>query len=341
MQKPVNPEELLEKYFSGRCTPDEAAAARQYMADPANDGPLDRFMETKWDQVLKQDGSYPMMIPAEDRYKKIKGRLFKERKLPALLFKAAASILLVLAGGSLYLNRVALLDIFFPVKTLTVSTKPGEQLELTLPDGSKVWLNTASTISYPEVFRGATRNIKLTGEAFFQVKPDPRKPFFVHSRQFYARVLGTSFNVKAYPDPDEDVYVTVTEGKVAVGIENENMARKEFTRLTRNHRVMFDPVANILFQDSVATGQGIAWRDGKLSFHQASLKEMATALERWFAVKIDVTEAEAMQCSFSATYYKGVKLRDILEAMQIMGKIAYEFTDDGIKIRTKNNCKTE
>ncbi len=169
--------------------------------------------------------------------------------------------------------------------------------------------------------------------------PDPHKPFIVRAGQFYTKVLGTAFNVKAYAGADEDICVTVEEGKVAIGMEGESHKLSEFGRLTRNHRATFDRQSNILFRDSIDSWQTMAWREGRLIFREASLEEIASTLERWFGVDIEVQPSAAGRCSLSATYYKGVKLRDILEAMRMMGGIEYEVTESAVKIRAKNNCK--
>ncbi len=167
MENSTDVEALFEKYFSGTCTPDETIKAQQYMRDPRFYDTLDRFMDSKWKEMPDQGNFHPGTVPGTDRYRKIRNRIRPKRK-PVVFLRVAAALLIMMVAGSLYLYRSALLNTFFPVKMISLSTKPGEQLTVTLPDGSEVWLNTASTIQYPDAFRGETRDINLTGEAFLR-----------------------------------------------------------------------------------------------------------------------------------------------------------------------------
>lgn len=343
MQEPVKLptaiQDLLEKYLAGACSPEEVRQARKHMADPALEEALDTFMQAKWAE-LPEGISDDLSVLSKERYSRIQRRIGVRKAIPFSWYYAAASVVLMLLAGAAYVFRHDVLDIIDPIETMTYTTAPGQQLSVRLPDGSRVWMNTASRLSFPEKFRGDARNIYLSGEAFFEVTHDERKPFFVHVDNFYTRVLGTSFNVKAYPHADEPIYVTVATGKVAVGISDSLEHDRELTRLTSNHRVWYDRVDHTVCGDSIAVGQVSAWREGRLVFRQATLIEMVLTLERWYGVSITVQPpTTSSTCSFTADYYAGISLRDVLEALQITGKIAYTLDGSKVVIHTQSSCR--
>lgn len=337
---PTAIQDLLEKYLAGACSPEEVRQVRKHMADPALEQALDVFMQAKWAE-LPEGASDDLQVLSKERYSRIQRRIGVRKAIPfSWYYAAAASVLCVMLAGAAYIFRADVLDIIDPIETITYSTAPGQQLSVRLPDGSRVWMNTASSLSFPEKFRGDTRHIYLSGEAFFEVAHDEKKPFFVHAGSFYTRVLGTSFNIKAYPKTDEPIYVTVATGKVAVGVVDSLEHHRELTRLTPNHRVLYDRMAHTVIGDSIAVGQVSAWREGRLVFRQAGLQEMVSTLERWYGVSIAVQPpTTSTTCSFTADYYAGISLRDVLEALQITGKIAYTLEGNKVVIHTQGSCR--
>lgn len=336
---PTAIQDLLDKYLAGACSPEEVRQVRKHMADPALEQALDAFMQAKWAE-LPEGVSGDLTMLSKERYNRIQRRIGVRKAIPLSWYYAAASVLFMMLAGAAYIFRHDVLDIIDPIKTITYSTAPGQQLSVRLPDGSRVWMNTASRLSFPEKFRGNTRHIYMSGEAFFEVAHDEKKPFFVHAANFYTRVLGTSFNVKAYPQTDEPIYVTVATGTVAVGVVDSLEHSRELTRLTPNHRVLYNRMTHTVYGDSIAAGQVSAWREGRLVFRQAGLQEMVSTLERWYGVSITV-QAPTMgtTCSFTADYYAGISLRDVLEALQITGKITYTLEGNQVVIQTQGSCR--
>jgi len=308
------------------------------MADPAYAQEVEQFMKGKWDQLPGGEiNASPEQTRA--RYARIRKQIQVKRIVPAAWYYAAASVIALLSLGAAYLYRMELLDLVDPVEMITYETGPGQQLSVRLPDGSKVWLNASTTLSVPDEFRGQTRDLHLNGEAFFDVQHDERKPFYVHTPGFYTRVLGTSFDVKAYPGDEQNIiYVTVATGKVAVGEEDSLLGKQELAKLMPNDRGRYDRTAKAFYRDTIAAEQITAWREGRLVFRQASLEEMVSTLERWYNITIDVQARGALECSFTADYYAGIGLRDILEALRITGKIDYEIGDNKVVIRTRDGC---
>jgi transmembrane sensor len=138
-------------------------------------------------------------------------------KSSAKKWMVAASLIagLSISVTAAWYYRYMLLDRVSPIMTKQLVAANGQMVNITLADGTKVWLNGGSKLTYPESFRGKKREVMLVGEAFMDVAHDPEKAFIVHTGNVHTQVLGTSFNVKAYPE-DSFIKVDVKSGKVAV-----------------------------------------------------------------------------------------------------------------------------
>ncbi len=191
----------------------------------------------------------------------------------------------------------------------TMSTPKGRQYQLTLPDGTRVWLNAASSIRYPTVFTGLNRKIEMEGEAYFEVAKTP-KPFIVAADQrAEITVLGTHFNVNSYRN-EERLLTTVLEGAVQV---NRNADRKTITAgqqasATENIRVI----------DKVNTSRVVAWKNGFFDFEGVSLKEVMKQLERWYDIDVVYSE-DVPNITFWGGMTRDITLNDLLSGLKESG----------------------
>ena len=196
-----------------------------------------------------------------------KVKIFKVRRR-AFYAGIAASILLLLSVAYIfYQNTSGYQAVEQPLAMIEKSTKMGEKSTFRLPDGTKVSLNSGSSLVFPEHFDENGRTVMLKGEAFFDVKRDERRPFTVTSEKLLITVLGTSFNVKAYPEEDEK-QVWVASGKVKV--ENNRNGEKDSevksVLLDPNQGIIFDPQTLSFEKKTLDIGNMIAWKDGWLIF---------------------------------------------------------------------------
>lgn len=205
---------------------------------------------------------------------------------------------------------------------------PGEKVRFILSDGTQVHLNSGSRLEYPATFNGATREVRLEGEAYFDVAYDASQPFLVHTQEVTTKVLGTSFNVRSFPE-EEEVMVAVSEGKVAVlesgqSIMEENynvvLEANQWTRYTSN-------------EQSFRTENGdisplIAWNDYVLLYRDNELQEVASQLERWYGVEIDFKYDAIKHCVI-----RGEHRRETLE--NVLESIAYAFVDMEYQIKNR------
>lgn len=170
-----------------------------------------------------------------------------------------------------------------PQKMLECYVPNGKQSQKMLPDGSIVWLNSGSSLLYPEKFSGNERIVYLTGEARFQVQKDPDKPFIVSTNFFNVKALGTIFNVNSYPD-SFFTSTSLEEGSIRVDVK---AGINRFAVLAPNQEIIYDSQADSLMIVQIDARLKSSWKDGFLIFENASLAEIINALERKYCVNIN------------------------------------------------------
>jgi ferric-dicitrate binding protein FerR (iron transport regulator) len=203
-----------------------------------------------------------------------------------------------------------------------------------LPDGSKVWLNGASTIRYARQFETATnREVWLEGEAYFEVYHNPQQPFLVHSTGAVTQVLGTSFNVRGYPE-EATVEVGVLSGKVNVAAANEP---SENLLLVPGHGAVFNKKNLTLQKMEIADPNLLAWKTHTLIFENAPLRIVVNSLERYFNVNIELINPGLADCRFKGRFTQA-KLQEILEVMEVSMSISTQHIGNQYNISGKG-CK--
>lgn len=188
----------------------------------------------------------------------------------------------------------------------TMQTPRGRQFQLTLPDGTRVWLNAMSSIRFPVTFPGNSREVTITGEAYLEVEKDAARPFIVHSNGITTEVLGTAFNVNAYGDEDA-TRITLINGKVLVRDEDQRTTLKPGTQATCNNR-------NIRLTE-VDTDQAIAWKNGIFNFHQTSLQSAMRQIARWYDVEIEYGK-DVPAITFAGKIQRNLSLKQILKGLE-------------------------
>jgi ferric-dicitrate binding protein FerR (iron transport regulator) len=188
----------------------------------------------------------------------------------------AAVVLLALGLTWLFINLRSGLRELAIVKTDTLSTSVGRDLTGTLPDGSTVILNAQSLLTYPAKFIGAERQVMLIGEAYFEVKQKPEKPFLLKLREASVRVTGTSFNIKSYPG-DTTITATLITGELEV--KNRDSSKKIYPgqqAIISNHR--------IIVKDDVNVKHAIAWKLGEINLEGESIRSVMDQVKHWYGV---------------------------------------------------------
>jgi ferric-dicitrate binding protein FerR (iron transport regulator) len=189
----------------------------------------------------------------------------------------------------------------------TLTTPRGGQFQVVLPDGTKVWLNAASSLSYPTAFTGKEREVEISGEAYFEVARDEQKPFRVKiNQQNYIDVLGTHFNVNAYPDEDA-IRSTLLEGRI---------------KFTAKQSVVLNPGQQASSQEgtvkvlnAVDTSAVMAWRNGLFNFEGQHLKEVMRQLSRWYNIDV-IYEQDVPDVVFGGKILRNISLTQLLRILE-------------------------
>ena len=197
----------------------------------------------------------------------------------------------------------------------TLTTNPGNQYQLVLPDGTRVWLNAASSIRFPASFGGGERRVEVTGEAYFEVAANANKPFFVQHDSLTVKVLGTRFNINTYSN-EATVATTLVEGAVRVGYRgNSQVLRPGQQARTGGDR-------RIVIIDEVNTDEVVAWKDDLFYFRSADIGSIMRQLARWYDVRIVYGQGNFGE-RFYARIPRNVRLSEVLDALALTGKVHF------------------
>lgn len=247
----------------------------------------------------------------------------KIRFLGNRLFRIAAAILFLAVAGWWWSNQAG------DITMIVATTLAGERDEITLPDGTKVWLNEGSDLTYED--RADQRYLSFSGEAYFDVATDSLRPFQIYTGQAVTTVLGTAFNLRAYPD-EPAVEVSVTEGKVTL----ERQAAPSETAISK---VELEAGKVGVFKRSEAVVEtieetatnNVAWKEQVFNFSDVPLYLAIEDVERYFNVTIEVENTAMLDCPLQVSEFKNPTLE---ETIRILGFVMeFTVTQEGDKIR--------
>lgn len=319
------PHRLIEKYLRQGCTPEEEQALYDwYDALDSGEG-MDGVLPPSSQQALKdrmRDRIRMNIAEAEQRTGKRRAVI---RRLTYALSGAAA--MLVLIFGIQFVLRDGAgpgnLESGIRGEIAVSNTTAGIHKQL-LPDSSVVWLSPDSKLEYSQQFSGDKRQVRLTGEAFFQIRQDARRPFIIYSNGIVTKVLGTSFRIRSFRENATEV--AVATGKVSVTIEGE---KRSETVLLPDQHITYQPGDKKLAVDTAVPASMLIWRKAGLSFTNTPVSKVIEALNGQFGVQIILKDESTANYSLNADF-TNQNLPDILEMMQTSLNITYELQGDQI-----------
>lgn len=242
-------------------------------------------------------------------------KTYQLRWLKTALKYAAIVVVAFIAGN--------LLKPFTPkekeIRYSEITVPFGQMSQLTLSDGTKIWLNSGTTLRYPEQFGKNSRSVFFNGEAYFEVAKIPSKPFTVNTSDMKVEVLGTSFNLIAYQE-DAATSVTMVEGKVAV----QNSDSKTIALLSPGQMATKNKNETNLNIQNVKTDFYSAWIAGKIFFDDEPLDQIAVKLERWFNVEIAFSSEHLKSLRFTGTILKNKPVDQIMQALELLAPISFK-----------------
>lgn len=247
--------------------------------------------------------------------------------LPKHTYRVAASVLLLLTFAFFYIWKSEPKE---EVLFHTISTNYGQKKTITLPDGSKVKLNSGSIVSYSDKFGETKRELALDGEAYFDVSKDIEKPFIIKTHSLTTTVLGTSFSIRNYSE-DNQISVAVITGKVAL---NDNKGNQEVLR--SSDLGIFHKQDMTLEKSHFLPDEYLGWIEGYLYFNNEPLPVIFQRLEKWYGVTIVVDDGLNLPGRYSGKY-QNRSLETVLEGISFTSQFEFIINDKKVKIYEKQN----
>lgn len=352
---------LFSKKLSGEASPDELKELENLVLEHPEWQYAIQNLEDLWKHQPPRDD-----LQAEDAYMLHLHRMteknisFDDRedvtpfvslksRLRRKWYWAAAAVLLIATGlfafGILF-NKENTATLASAKEVNEVTTRPGSKTKIQLPDGSVVWLNAGSRLTYNKEYGQQLREVTLTGEGYFDVVKMTDKPFIIHTSNINIKVLGTAFNVKAYPEdkhtetslirgsievtinnrPDNKIILSPNEKLIVeneVAVNSEKLAGKE-----AQPAISIDKLKYSIRDSTVAETQ---WVENRLVFNDESLTELAVRMERWYAIEITITDPLLQEKRLTGNFEKET-IEQAIEALKISIPFKHEQTGNKIII---------
>lgn len=337
---------LLEKFFKKECTPEEVAEVLRWFNAREEEPNTLSAIEEYWQQFentehTRQPGEVNAQLENIHHYlinqeapsqRVYSGNVTDKRSIFrnfGFVFRVAAIITLAILASVTWQNLSAFKsDAIQQVAYITKSNPAGQKTNILLEDGSKVILNAASTLTYPEHFSDKTRTLQLQGEAFFEVAEDADRPFTVVAGNIATTALGTSFNIRAYQD-ENNVSVALATGKVKIAD----------TTSTHEHVYELLPGEALTYDTDLATYQKalfdskeqLSWKDGTIYFHDASFTQVISKLTQWYGVNFDHKNQPDQSWKYTGEFHKE-NLENVLNSISYAKKFDFEIHDNTVTL---------
>ena len=245
----------------------------------------------------------------------------QEKRIKGMVLKEEKDGVMILPGDSLADKAVA-------VEKSWIVVPRGGEYQLILPDGTKVWLNSASKLKYPVAFTGGQRKVFLEGEAYFEVAADTVHPFLVETSGMSVTVLGTGFNVMAYPE-EMEAAVTLVHGKVGVQTDHRQQI------LQPDEQYVYQTTTRRGTVRKVDVSQYVDWKDGILNFDSMPLEELTRRLGRWYDVDFFFVAEELKTLKYSGAFKKYNDIRYVLNIIEEITNVQFVLNERTIVVNRK------
>lgn len=300
MNEELDINQLITRYLNGKASLSEKKQVQSWVKE----SPLNQYQFNKLKDYWEKDTVDPKLINHEFQKQKLwkqyldtsepstAPKLATRRTSRFAWISIAASITLLITVTALFSVKERL---FVPqeydvaIASIEKYNPIGQKSQAQLPDGSKVWLNSESKISYPEKFSDSVRIVVLEGEAFFDVQHDSARPFIVVADNIQVRVLGTKFNVNAFTNQKE-INISLLEGAINVTTDSNT----EGVLVKPSNGVSYSKQLDVLREFSKESNpamfeKAISWKNGKLIFDGDDLEDFVTEISRWYGVTVKIT----------------------------------------------------
>lgn len=314
---------LIGKYLSGNMSPPEKKELMSWAeSDTTNQSYLEDMIDV-WGKTADAEPAFEadveaawakvdQRLPSVESEQPSGAKVRSIRRASRRWLQIAAAAVVVLAVGWWWSTSTGQTDTWVAVNTLD-----GEKKEITLPDGSQIWLNADSRLSYPESF--TQRQIKLEGEAFFDVARMEDSPFEIYSGEAKTTVLGTSFNVRAYPE-EESIQISVTSGTVTF----EERRGDEKVTLVKNTSAILSKTKQTIEKTEEAISNATSWKTEFFDFNDIPVALILADLERHFGIRFDVRNSKVKTVPYILRNQPADDLLEIIENLEFGTPFEYD-----------------
>ncbi|MDR1938344.1 MAG: FecR domain-containing protein [Tannerellaceae bacterium] len=319
---------LFEKYLDKRATHEEVKRLMECLSD---DRTFHSWVYDQWDKApAEMDATLQKKILGRIKTQMDSGgrKTAKQMFLQWIARSAAVLVLLLATGAGVYFHTANRRD----MPDTVVSVGKGQKAGITLPDGTKVWMNSDTELRYGSRFNNARRMLELEGEAYFEVAPDRDRAFIVQTGGLSVKALGTSFDLKSYAN-ESHVSTVLMTGKVEVASGNEKII------LSPNERIVFDKANKTMEKNTVFEAKDYAnWKYDTLSFEAETFENIVRTLERYYNIKITFGSESLKKYRFTGTP-GNTSLESILQRLSLTSPLSYEVRDSMIVLRENTKQK--
>lgn len=322
-------DQLIVQDFSGLITPEDRVLLENWRGESAENQRYYSEQKKLWNLFSLQQKM--QAIDEKRAYRQVSSKLFTPKiNWWARVQRFAAILLLpVLVVSGIYFFSQKQHNEQYSCVYNTAETPLGMRSSLILPDGTKVWLNAGSKLTYPVLFSDKYRTVKLIGEAYFEVKKDKNWPFVVTADNMNIIVAGTTFNCNAYPENNQ-IQTVLVEGQVTVG----NVSATTTKVMEPGELAIFRKNTQQITKSKVDLEKYIAWKSGKLMFREDKMNLVVEKLQRWYNVDFEIMDKEISDYIYTATFVDE-SLDQVLKMLSISAPIRYT-----VSVRNKQEDQT-
>lgn len=319
---------ILKYFFHHSFSGEMVDRVHQRLAEPGDEREKEEALRDIWNEIgfPEADKRSEMAFARLENTLGVRPR--RRLRIPAWVRIAAIWLIPLLSlGVSYYLYRdardvkkLAFMEQFVP---------SGKRERITLPDGSEVWLNSGTLLLYPSDFIGDKREIYLVGEGYFKVRKRPEQPFIVRTKAMRVQVLGTEFNLSAYPD-QEKITTTLEEGSLKILPDDPSVAP---CILRPNEQLVYIPSRGKMDVRQVVASDYSDWKEGGLLFNNDSFEEILKTLERVYNVKVHLRTSAYHSNRLTIHFNKHESLENIMMLVkEMIPGLEYQIKENGIYI---------
>ncbi|HVU84715.1 MAG TPA: FecR domain-containing protein [Puia sp.] len=310
--------ELFQKYLTNQCTSEEMEEFFHYIRESREDEALKKLLHETYQAIRNESGTYvdrtgELVVPdaeqAGDPALHPSPNAGRKGKLVKLLL--AAAIVSGVSFGLVHLINPSAKGAAAAVKSALKksSTERAEYKYILLPDSTQVWLNAGSALEYPEHFDLKKREVTLSGEAYFDVKHAAENPFLIHTGKILTTVLGTAFNINAYPERS-NVTISVSRGKVRVTRGDQFVAT-----LRKGQQVNVSEKDDHIAQKNIEVSSVAGWQKGNLEYDDEPMMDIIADLERVYSADIVISNSGIRELKISTSFHRELGVSHALEVL--------------------------